>query len=119
MNSDNQYKMFVDGQWASPNGTFADYNPSTGEVWADVSNGNRADTKVAIEAAAEAQPGWAALPHPERAKYLLKAADIMEAQAKSIADKIVGEAGGWIGKGMFETGYVPVFFGLRRPRFTK
>jgi aldehyde dehydrogenase (NAD+) len=104
------YKMSIGGEWIAPNGSFDVTNPATGEVWGTVPDANGEDAKKAIEAAAAAQPAWAALPHPERAKYLLKAADIMESQIKPIAGKIVGETGGWIGKGMFEASYVPGVF---------
>ncbi len=110
MSTSDRYKMFIGGEWQSPNGTFPTYNPATGDIWAQVPDGHREDAKAAIEAAAEAQAEWAALPHPARAKYLLRAADIMEAQIKPIAGKIVSETGGWIGKGMFEAGYVPGVF---------
>lgn len=106
MGNSNQYKMFIGGEWESQNGTFSDYNPATGDVWADVSNGNRADARRAIEAAAEAQVAWAALPHTERAKVMFRVADILERRKQDAIDAIVAETGGWVGKGMFETGYV-------------
>lgn len=106
MGSSNQYKMFIGGEWESSNGTFADYNPATGDVWANVPNGNRADAKRAIEVAAEAQVAWAALPHTERAKVMFRVADILERRKQDSIDAIVAETGGWVGKGMFETGYV-------------
>ena len=110
MSSSNGYSMYIGGEWKNSNGTFSDYNPATGEVWAEIPDASRDDAKQAIKAAAAAQVEWAALSHPERAKYLLRAADIMEAQLKPIAGKIVAETGGWIGKGMFEGGYVPGVF---------
>ncbi|MDX1522717.1 MAG: aldehyde dehydrogenase family protein [Anaerolineae bacterium] len=106
MINSNQYKMYIAGEWQSPNGTFADYNPATGEVWANIPNANRADAKRAIEAAAEAQVAWAALPHTERAKYMFRVADILENRKQAAIDAIVAETGGWVGKGMFEVGYV-------------
>ena len=60
--------LFINGQWvaAKSKATFPVYNPSTGEVWANVADASRADASAAIEAAAEAQPKWAALAHSER-----------------------------------------------------
>jgi len=99
--------LFINGQWsaAKTKATFPVYNPSTGEVWAKVADASRADAAAAIEAAAEAQPKWAALPHSERARILSKAADVLTARAKEFQDALVDEGGSWIGKTMFETGY--------------
>ena len=105
MSSNNNYKMYIGGEWASPNGTFADHNPATGDVWAEIPDGGREDAKKAIEAAAAAQAEWAALPHPQRAGYLLKVADILEKRQQDFVDALADEGGAWIGKGMFETGY--------------
>src|SRR5262245_21335554 len=45
--------LFVGGQWvaAKNKGKFPVYNPSTGEVWADIADAGRADAAAAIEAA--------------------------------------------------------------------
>ena len=66
--------LFVGGQWVSAKSKakFPVYNPSTGEVWAEIADAGRADAAAAIEAAAAAQPAWAALPHSKRAALLLK-----------------------------------------------
>jgi len=99
--------MFINGEWISTGSTFADYNPASGDVWAEIPDGTRADAQKAIEAAAAAQAEWAAMPHPQRAGYLLKAADILERRQMDFANALIDEGGAWIGKGMFETGYVP------------
>jgi len=106
MSSNDGHKMYIGGEWISPNGTFADYNPATGDVWAEIPDGTREDARKAIETAAAAQAEWAAMPHPQRASYLLKAADILEKRQMDFVDVLVNEGGGWFGKGMFETGYV-------------
>jgi len=46
------------------------------------------------------------LPHTERAKVMSKAADVLERRQQDAIDAIIAESGGWVGKGMFETGYV-------------
>jgi aldehyde dehydrogenase (NAD+) len=105
-----KYKMYINGQWADTGGTFADYNPASGEVWAEIPDGTREDAKKAIEAAAAAQAEWAAMPHTQRAGYLLKVADILEKRQMDFVNALIDEGGGWIGKGMFETGYTPGIF---------
>ena len=76
--------LFIGGQWvaAKNKAKFPVYNPSTGEVWAEIADAGRADATAAIEAAAAAQPAWAALSHSKRAALLSKAADVLEARAK-------------------------------------
>jgi len=102
-----QRNLFINGEWvaAAGNAEFPVYNPATEEVWTHVADGSRADAKAAIAAAQEAQPAWAALPHPERARIIAKAGDILEARAKELQEIIVAEGGSWIGKAMFETNY--------------
>lgn len=104
------YKMYINGEWVGKDQTFADNNPADGAVWAEIPNGEREDAKRAIEAAAAAQAAWAALPHPQRAGYLLKAADLLEKRQMDFANALIDEGGGWIGKAMFESGYTPGIF---------
>jgi len=105
--SENGYKMYINGEWVSAKNTFADYNPAGGDLWAEIPDGTRGDARKAIEAAAAAQNEWAAMPHPQRASYLLKAADILEKRQMDFVNALIDEGGAWIGKGMFESGYVP------------
>jgi acyl-CoA reductase-like NAD-dependent aldehyde dehydrogenase len=90
-------KMYIGGKWveASSGETFDDMNPYTGEVYARVPAGKRADATRAIEAAQEAFPKWAQTPPGKRRKIFLKAAEVME------------EVGGTIGISMFQMNFVP------------
>lgn len=104
--SDN-YKMYINGEWVNGgNGTFDVYNPSTRDVWQQIPDASVENAKDAVAAANDAKEAWAATNHVERARYLLKAADIVERRKPEIADLLVDEAGSWIGKAMFEIGYV-------------
>ena len=71
--------IFIGGQWrASQTGSgFTVYNPANGNAFSHVSDATRDDAKAAIEAAALAQPAWAALPFTARAQYMLKIAEIL------------------------------------------
>ena len=104
------HSMYIDGAWCAPGDTFPVINPADGAEWTQVANADRPVTVQAIESAAAAANGWANLPHTERARYLLKAADIVEARRDDLVDALVDEAGSWIGKAMFESGYVPGIF---------
>jgi aldehyde dehydrogenase (NAD+) len=101
--------MYIGGAWtgAADGATFADYNPASGEVWANVADANRADARRAIDAAQTAFPTWSRLAPSARAAHLLKVADILERRQKELAAIRTEEGGAWIGFGMFETGYAP------------
>ncbi|MGD9182160.1 MAG: aldehyde dehydrogenase family protein [Desulfobacterales bacterium] len=108
--SNKDYKMYINGKWTDNGATFADYNPASGEIWAEIPDATREDAKKAIEAAVAAQAEWTAMPHPQRAGYLLKVADILEKRQMDFVNALIDEGGAWIGKGMFETGYTPGIF---------
>jgi vanillin dehydrogenase len=104
------FKMFINGEWISKTDSFSDFNPSTGDIWAKIPEGTRNDAKTAVDAASQAQGQWAATPHQERAGYLLKIADILERRQQDFARALIDEGGSWVGKAMFESGYVPGIF---------
>ena len=53
-------RMYVDGHWINANDgrTLGVINPATEEVIAEVAFGGRAETRMAVEAAGKAMPGW-------------------------------------------------------------
>jgi aldehyde dehydrogenase (NAD+) len=85
-------------------------NPADGSVWAQVPDGGREEARAAIEAAHAAFASWSALPFNRRAHYMAKVAEVFEKRKLQIVEALQGEGGGWFGKGMFETGYVPEIF---------
>lgn len=102
--------LYIDGQWKPTTHNFNDHNPSDGSLWAQIPDAGRTETLHAINAAQKAFPGWSALMFQERARYLLKIADIWEKRSAEFVSAACFEGGGWFGKGMFETGYVPEVF---------
>jgi acyl-CoA reductase-like NAD-dependent aldehyde dehydrogenase len=105
--SANPKELFINGSWSAAETTFDVLNPADGSVYAQVADATVADAQKAIEAAAAASAAWAATPHPQRAKAMLDVADIVEKRQQDIAGILVPEAGSWIGKAMFESGYTP------------
>lgn len=102
--------MYIGGAWISSGKTFSDLNPSDGSIWAEVADGGHQQARDAIEAAHAAFDAWSALPFTERAHYMLKVADILEKRQADFATATQQEGGGWIGKGMFEGGYLAEIF---------
>lgn len=102
--------MAIGGGWVPAPQTFSDYNPADSSVWAEVPDGGRKEAQAAIEAAQSAFPAWSTLPFNQRAKHMLKVAEVFEKRQSEIVEAIQAEGGGWFGKGMFETGYAVDIF---------
>src|SRR5580698_7540308 len=59
-------------------------DPATGEVIGRVAFGTPGDVAAAVDTAAKAQPGWAALDDQERCAALMRAADAIDAHAEEL-----------------------------------
>jgi acyl-CoA reductase-like NAD-dependent aldehyde dehydrogenase len=91
-------KYYAGGQWreAADGAVFEDYEPYTGEVFARVADGGAAEARIAIKAAADAFPAWAALAPAEKAKLFYRAAEIVRRRSKEIAEILARETGSTI-----------------------
>jgi len=100
-----EYKMFIDGEWVDGvgGGSFEDYNPFTGDVFAEVTAADKNDTKKAVDAASGAFPAWSATPPSEKRMVFLKAAEILEKRQQEVAQILIEETGAPFGWGMFQT----------------
>ena len=87
--------LYIDGEWrpASSGETVDVTNPSTGEVFTEVPAGTEADVDAAYEAAAAAQPEWAARTSEERREVLEALHGQLNARYSEIADVMAKEAG--------------------------
>ena len=92
------YQLYYGGEWhdAVDGGHFEVTEPYSGEPFARVPTGGAEDMEAAIAAAADAFPAWAATPPAERARLLLKAAEIVKRRRTEIADKLARETGSTI-----------------------
>jgi phenylacetaldehyde dehydrogenase len=81
--------MFIDGEWlnAASGKTFPTYNPATGEVMANVAEGDREDVERAVRAARRAfETGpWPDMSPSERGRLIWKLADLIEQRAEEFA----------------------------------
>ena len=91
-------KYYAGGQWREAKGgaVFEDYEPYTGEVFARVADAGAEEARIAIQAAADAFPAWAALPPAEKAKLFFRAAEIVRRRSKEIAEILARETGSTI-----------------------
>jgi aldehyde dehydrogenase (NAD+) len=81
------YGLFIGGEFRDPvDGVrIPSINPATEEPVAEVAFAGERDLGAAIQAAREAQPGWAALTGLERAKYLFRIARLIQERARELA----------------------------------
>lgn len=79
---DKPRKMLIDGKWinAASGKTFPTYNPATGEVLAQVAEGDREDINQAVKAARNAFDNgpWRRMTASERGRLIWKLADLLE-----------------------------------------
>jgi len=90
------YRNYVAGQWVECKAkkTFPDINPAnTSETVGLFQASGPEDIQEACEAAAKAQPAWAAMPAPLRGEFLYKAAEIMESRLQKLSEDMTREEG--------------------------
>ncbi len=82
-------KMFINGKWveAASGKTFPTYNPATGEVMAQVAEGDREDIERAVKAARKAFDSgpWSEMTASERGRLIWKVADLLEQHLEQFA----------------------------------
>src|SRR6185437_5786868 len=82
-------QMLIDGKWvaAASGKTFPVYNPATGEVMAQVAEGDREDINRAVKAARKAfEDGpWSTMTSSERGRLIWKLADLIEEHLEEFA----------------------------------
>lgn len=93
------YQQYINGVWvpAASGKTFESLNPFDDSVFAIVPDSGCADVTAAVEAAAAAQPGWAALPPSAKQALFLRAAKLVEERSADIREALGAETGAGIG----------------------
>jgi succinate-semialdehyde dehydrogenase / glutarate-semialdehyde dehydrogenase len=79
--------LFIGGTWrpAASGATLPVDDPATGKTLVDVANAGPEDGRAALDAAAVAQPGFAATPPRERGEVLRRAYALMTARIDDLA----------------------------------
>ena len=82
-----QTKLLIKGKFVAGKGEKEEVlDPATGKPIVEVAEASEEQVDAAVQAAADAFPGWAATPPKDRATLLLKLADRIEADADGFAD---------------------------------
>ncbi len=82
-------KMLINGKWveAASGKTFPTYNPATGEVLAQVAEGDKADIDAAVKAARAAFNGpWRRMTPSQRGKLIWKLGDLLDQHVEEFAE---------------------------------
>jgi aldehyde dehydrogenase (NAD+) len=90
------YRNYVGGEWVecATKKTFPNVNPAnTNETVGLFQASGPADVQEACQAAAKAQPVWAATPAPLRGEFLYKAAELMESRLQKLSEEMTREEG--------------------------
>ena len=84
---DSHYRLLINGQWVdgASGKTFDTFSPSTGERLATCAAADKEDVDAAVKAAWNAFATWKHTSPAERAAYLTRIADAMEAKAQHLA----------------------------------
>ncbi|WP_330230257.1 NAD-dependent succinate-semialdehyde dehydrogenase [Nocardia sp. NBC_00508] len=100
-------RLWIDGSEvpARDGKTFSVHNPATGEVLVDVVDATQWDGDAALDAAAVAQPTWAATPPRRRAEILHRAWELVESRGDEFALLITLEMGKPLGESHAEVTY--------------
>src|SRR5882762_1829258 len=91
-----RYQLFIDGQFvdAESGKTFKSPNPATGETFAEVAEGDKADIDKAVAAARKAFEGkWSRISARERGRMIYKLAQLIEQHANELAELETGDNG--------------------------
>lgn len=76
---DGEAREAANGRWREV------FDPATAKAFAQVADGDAQDIEAAVAAAERAFPAWSALPNSERARWLEKLADAVEARLDDFA----------------------------------
>jgi acyl-CoA reductase-like NAD-dependent aldehyde dehydrogenase len=92
---ENRDKLYIDGTWipSTGAGTIDVINASTEEVMGRIPDGTPEDVDKAVQAARRAFTGWAATDKEERAKYLQRITEGLQARMGDIANVVAQEVG--------------------------
>lgn len=99
-------KMLIGGRWTTGRAqhSIAVHSPATEDLVGTVPAGTAEDAEDALKAARVAQPGWAALPPVERARFLRRLCGLLERDREPIARLITLEQGKPLAQALGEVG---------------
>lgn len=108
------YQQYIGGQWHAPTGGgyIESRNPWDGRPWAQIARGSARDAEMAVEAADAAfrDPAWAGLTPTQRGKLLGRVADLIESNARRLAELETRDNGKLFAEMHAQARYIPEWF---------
>lgn len=106
------YDMYVGGSDRPAGGrTFDTENPFTGEVWAKIAHGDKADVDAAVTAARGALDGdWGAMTASARGRVMMRLADLIEDHAAALGETEVRDNGKLLAEMGGQTRYIAEWY---------
>ena len=107
-----QFQLYIDGQFEPGAATFGSVNPATGQVWAHMPEARTEQVNRAVEAADRAldAPAWKGLSASARGKLLYKLADLVEKAAPRLAEIETNDTGKIIRETSSQIAYVAEYY---------
>ncbi|MDO6563305.1 NAD-dependent succinate-semialdehyde dehydrogenase [Amphritea sp. 1_MG-2023] len=102
-------QCYINGQWVDATEQLEIDNPSTGKVIAVVPKLGAIETRLAVKAAKAALPGWKKLTAKDRAKILIKWANLMLEHEQDLAKIMTLEQGKPLSESVGEIRYAASF----------
>ncbi len=89
-------ELLIGGRWTAAAGgaTYESLDPYTGDPATRAAAATKQDVLLAVQAARDAFPVWAALPPSERFRLLMACAYEVEKHASEISEAVTAEMGG-------------------------
>lgn len=107
-----RFQHLIDGQFEDGAASFESINPATGEAWALMPRAGAQDVDRAVTAAHRAlnDNSWRGLTATQRGKLLFKLADLVAANAQSLAELETADTGKIIRETSAQIAYVAEYF---------
>lgn len=104
-----QTGSYINGQWVTTGKTFVVRDPGTGQILAEVCNAGAAETRLAIDAAEAAFPGWRNQTARARSTALRRWFELIQEHRDDLAAMITAEGGKPYAEGLGEVAYAASF----------
>lgn len=107
-----RFQLYIDGTFQNGEARFDSLDPATGEVWAEMPEAREADVDRAVEAADRAlyDGPWARMTPTQRGKLLYKLADLIAANAQTLAELETRDTGKIIRETSAQIAYVADYY---------
>lgn len=107
------FQCYIDGRFEDGEGRFASLDPASGTAWAEMPESREADVGRAVEAAHRAlyeDAGWPKLTATQRGKLLYRLADLVDENAKTLAELETRDTGKIIRETSAQIAYVADYY---------